>query len=194
MNIDKKDMAIMGQLIKDPRLSDNQIAKRTSIPVKTVSRRRERLEKENVMQYMLNIDQKKIGDERKRAIHLFILTFRKGISKVMLAEKLGTIDEYSRIATKHIHSSHLAEKDSRVVLVLFVESREEEDLGEIMNIDLVPYFERRLGNGAIEDIEAYPIRKTLRVLHNYIPEGNMKKGILEKNWPESKLYICEEPK
>ena len=45
MTFDEQELLILKALIRDPRMSDNRIGKLTGVPIRTVSRKRQRLEK-----------------------------------------------------------------------------------------------------------------------------------------------------
>jgi len=48
---DEQERKIIYELIRNPRLSDNQVGKRTAIPIKTVNRKRKLLEEKGALQY-----------------------------------------------------------------------------------------------------------------------------------------------
>lgn len=89
---DKKDFAIIEALKSGGRLSTQQIAKKTSIPITTVHNRIKKLEKEGVIKgYTVVLDNKKIG----RTIAAYILVTvdykylkEKKMSQYELAQKL----------------------------------------------------------------------------------------------------------
>ena len=51
MELDEQEQLIIKALIKDPRMSDNNIGKLTKVPIRTVSRKRKKLEQENKIEY-----------------------------------------------------------------------------------------------------------------------------------------------
>lgn len=60
--LDKKDLAIIAALKENAKLSTQQIAKRTRIPVTTVHNRIKKLEREGIIRgYTVVLDNKKIG-------------------------------------------------------------------------------------------------------------------------------------
>jgi DNA-binding Lrp family transcriptional regulator len=54
--IDDVEKQIIKELVIDPKISDNKISKNTNIPLKTVNRKRKKLEENNYINYMLNIN------------------------------------------------------------------------------------------------------------------------------------------
>ncbi len=70
VNLDEKDTAIIAALKENAKLSTQQIARKTRIPVTTVHNRIKKLEKEGVIRgYTVVLDNKKIG----KPIAAFIL-------------------------------------------------------------------------------------------------------------------------
>jgi len=57
------DFEILAELIKNPRLSDRQVAKKLHTSQPTITRRRRELEKERLLDYTANPDFKKLGYE-----------------------------------------------------------------------------------------------------------------------------------
>ena len=51
IKLDEQEQKIIKELIRDPRISDNQIGRNTKIPVKTVNRKRKNLEQRNIISY-----------------------------------------------------------------------------------------------------------------------------------------------
>lgn len=178
---------IVRALIRDPRVSDNAVARQCSLPVKTVGRRRKRLEELGLIAYMTRFEHF-YRNGGHGAVELFILKMRQGITKYAVAKR-GILDQYNDTATKHIRSSQIAERDGRVHLIIMLESWKQEDLGEIINADIIPFFERQFGAGAIEDITGFPIHSTIRMLHNYLPGINMDKGVIANSWENGRLFV-----
>ena len=54
--LDEQERRIVRELIKDPRISDNQIAKNTRVPVMTVNRKRKLLEEKGLLNYYCYLD------------------------------------------------------------------------------------------------------------------------------------------
>ena len=58
MEFDEQEKLIIKALIKDPRMSDNNIGKLTKVPIRTVSRKRKKLEQENKICYYVSTNPK----------------------------------------------------------------------------------------------------------------------------------------
>ncbi|MBI2076652.1 MAG: Lrp/AsnC family transcriptional regulator [Candidatus Aenigmarchaeota archaeon] len=90
--MDKKDIMILKELRGNGRLSAQQIAKKTKIPVTTVFNRVKRMEKAGVIKgYTVTVDEGKIGRNIAAYISITVdynLLKRKGVSQQQLAAKL----------------------------------------------------------------------------------------------------------
>ena len=73
--LDGKEKEILKELIKNPRISDNQISKNTKIPVKTVNRKRKLLEKRSLIHYMVHLDNSRSGTGVFSTKHMYIIQF-----------------------------------------------------------------------------------------------------------------------
>jgi DNA-binding Lrp family transcriptional regulator len=188
MQVDEKDDMIIRQLIRDPRFSDNQISRHTGLPVKTVNRRRKRLEEAGLLSYMTRFNHFALQKE-KGASELFIIMMRRGITRKLFRERFKPFNDVAQFAMKHIHQSSIAEKDGQIRLLVRIESWQAEDILEIVNADLFPYLERIFGAGAIERVESYPVAETMNYLHNYIPLENMTPMTIRSEWPDNKIFV-----
>ena len=81
MEFDEQEKLIIKALIKDPRMSDNNIGKLTKVPIRTVSRKRKKLEQNNEINYYVSINPK------SKARHLYSIKFKIGITKKNLIEE-----------------------------------------------------------------------------------------------------------
>src|SRR5437870_11191897 len=86
--LDEQERLIVRQLIRDPRESDNAIGELTGVNVRTVSRKRQRLEQEGVLSYFTNVDLSPNGTAKFSARHLYIVKFRIGITFKQIAEDI----------------------------------------------------------------------------------------------------------
>ena len=58
MEFDEQKKLIIKALIKDPRMSDNNIGKLTKVPIRTVSRKRKKLGQNNEISYYVSTNPK----------------------------------------------------------------------------------------------------------------------------------------
>jgi len=85
--LDNQEKSILKELVKDPRISDNQIALKTGIPVKSVNRKRKNLESERILSYHTRIDNNTEGTGIFGARRMYTILFDYGISRQMLLNK-----------------------------------------------------------------------------------------------------------
>ncbi|MFW5745937.1 MAG: winged helix-turn-helix domain-containing protein [Nanoarchaeota archaeon] len=185
---DTRDESIVKCLVKNPRISDNGISRATGIPLKTVNRRRKALEADGRLRYYVEYVPEQEG--RPWARMLFVIRFRKGITRALLLERSGgLVDAYRENARKHIECSFLAERDGQLHLVSIVASPREEDIAEIMNADVFPYLEQCFGPYSVEGAEGFSVRDTLRLFHTYCPGLNMENGVLSSSWSLENVFV-----
>ena len=82
MEFDEQKKLIIKALIKDPRMSDNNIGKLTKVPIRTVSRKRKKLEQNNEISYYVSTNPK------SKARHLYLIKFKMGITKNKLIAEI----------------------------------------------------------------------------------------------------------
>ena len=71
--LDEHEVKIIRELIRNPRISDNKISKRTKIPVMTVNRKRKRLEEQKLLRYYTSINKGEFGLKIFGAKALYII-------------------------------------------------------------------------------------------------------------------------
>src|SRR5215471_11287118 len=86
--LDEQEKAIVRQLIRDPRESDNGVGEVTGVNVRTVSRKRLRLEQEGILSYYTNVDLSGDGAKQYNARHLYIIKFRVGVTYTQLVDEV----------------------------------------------------------------------------------------------------------
>ena len=168
LNISPRDKAILKELVKNPRESDNSIAKNTGIAVKTVNRRRRFLEKEGIVGYNAFINNYDTGTGRFNAMCIYMIHFEYGITTEKLKNMIHS-DSYNKnpVVIKHVALDFIGEKDGRATYSTIIVSRAHEDLVEILNAEIIPMLNGNLGKGSIFKIEENAIRDLNKVGHNY---------------------------
>jgi DNA-binding Lrp family transcriptional regulator len=126
--LDEQEKAIVRQLIRDPRESDNGIGEKSGVNVRTVSRKRQRLEQEGVLSYFTHLDLSQAGAQQFNARHLYIIKFRVGITYRQLVEEIRQEPKKTTVFTERIFESHIAEIDGKVALLLFVDGHNDVDI------------------------------------------------------------------
>ncbi len=188
-SLDKQEKLVVRELIRDPRISDNQIAHNTQVPLKTVNRKRKSLEETNTLTYYTYLDTTAHGTGAFTARHLYIVYLESGLTRQRVLAMVQSDAQYLYSQAKHVMFSHIGERDGRIVLVYILESRAEEDIVEIFNADIVAQIHRQLGDKSIANVEVIKLTYLHRVLHNYIPLINMKDGKLSPTWSSDLIFV-----
>src|SRR5271163_3809485 len=79
-DLDDQDRLIIRQLIRDPRESDNGIGETTGVNVRTVGRKRQRLEQDGILSYHTQVNLTESGTGQFTARHVYIIKFRLGVT------------------------------------------------------------------------------------------------------------------
>lgn len=186
--IDAHEEAILRELILDPRLSDNQIAKRTNIPVTTVNRKRKKMEQEGVLSYFAYVSDNVMSDIKK-ARQLYIVKFKEGITMQNYLDKLKN-DKTFRVDNAKYHvDSYLGEKDGHFAISMIVEAATPAELMDLFHGTIVKGLRARHGDDCIVEIFTTKIICPVRLHHNYLPLFNMKNGKISEDWHKNWIYI-----
>ena len=192
-NLDENERIIVRELIRNPRASDNQIAKRTNVSVMTVNRKRKKLEKERFLRYYTSLDKGEFGLHIFEAKQLYIIKFRMGVTRKKYMEIMETDAKWRTFNCKYISLAYLGEKDGHLALIIILDAKNEAHLVEEFNGNIVPFIEERLGKGIIEEITTSSLSKLVRVHHNYMPYVNLEEGKIKDDWPDDMIFVDEVP-
>ena len=88
IQIDEQEAKIISELVKNPRVSDNQISKNTKIPVMTANRKRKKLEEKGLIRYFTTINTDDDGAEGLLAKELYIIKFKIGLTQKEFLSKI----------------------------------------------------------------------------------------------------------
>ncbi|SRR3989338_7774259 len=187
--LDSQERLIIRELIRDPRISDNQIAARTNVPLKSVNRKRKILEEKELLSYFCYYNNTTTGSETFMARCLFIITLRDGITRKRVLDSIEKGPRAIHFFPKHVYSSHVAEQDGNVSIIMIIESNKQDDIIEIYNAEVVPELEQMLGPGCIKRCVNLPLSRTVRMLKNYLPDRNMRNGKIREDWPLDGIFI-----
>jgi len=185
--LDDQERTILRALIKNPRASDNAIAKSTGVPVMSVNRKRKKLEEEGLVTYHTRLNTRKLGIFESQ--QMYILKLKAGLTKADYLAKFEEDTQVRNFSTKYISSSYLGERDGHLALIFVLNAKNESALVEEFNGKIVPYIQSKLGESAIVSIEAVPIAMQIRSMHNYLPERNMKNGVILPEWSDDLLFV-----
>ncbi|MFP4423815.1 MAG: winged helix-turn-helix domain-containing protein [Candidatus Woesearchaeota archaeon] len=189
--LDDQEKEIVRQLIINPRNSDNQISKITGIPLKSVNRKRKKLEEEGYIQYFTYLDTSSIGTGDFSTRQEYTVTFKPGMTRKRFLEN-NPLARLDRSMSKHILEAHLGEKDGKLALILIIESRIESDTIEIINAEIIPKLTKHFNEPIVEDISNVRLSNMLRLLHNYTPIRNVKSKLIPDAEDQESLFITDQ--
>src|SRR3989344_2796035 len=139
--LDEQEKSIVKALIRDPRLSDNQISKVTKVPVMSVNRKRKKLEEEGILFYYCAVETGKYGLDVSPARQLYLITLKIGITKAEFLEKLKQ-DTLVKNNTLRIYESFIGEKNGKLVWCVVLEGGRGFEIVEIFNGEIVPVLKK----------------------------------------------------
>ena len=186
--LDQQEKAIVRRLIRDPRESDNGVGELTGVNVRTVSRKRQRLEQEGILAYFASVDLSVNGAGQFNARHLYIIKFSVGITYKQLVDDIR-MEPSRTVFTERVYESHIAEIDGKVALLLYVDGDSDVDIVQRMHEEFIPRLLENHGKDSIEEISTIRLLSPVRVMRNYLPLANMRNGLLISEWPDEAIYV-----
>lgn len=190
--LDDQERLIVRQLIRDPRESDNGIGEITGVNVRTVGRKRQRLEQAGVLSYFTHLDLSGTGTGEYNTRHLYIIKFRNGVTYRQLVEDIKKEPFVRSIFTEVIFESHIAEIDGKLAMLLFIDGASDTDIVQTVQEKLIPSLEKNHGQGSIENVSTMRVLSPVRAMRNYILPVNMVDGYVRKEWPDDAIYVGKE--
>jgi DNA-binding Lrp family transcriptional regulator len=187
--LDEQERLIVRHLIRDPRESDNGIGEETGVNVRTVGRKRQRLEEAGILSYFTHLDLSSRGVGQFGARHLYIIKFRIGVTYKQLLEDIQREPFVRSIFTEIIFESHIAEIDGNLAMLLFIDGRDETDIVQTVQEQLIPSLLRNHGENSIESVSTVRVLAPVRTMRNYIQPVNMAAGYIKKDWPDEAIYV-----
>src|ERR1043166_7897791 len=187
--LDDQERLIVKTLIRDPRLSDNQVGKLTAVPTPSVRRKRKKLEEEGLLSYFAALDMQESGTGTFGARHLYVIKFRIGITVTQIVDEIKNEPNIRSIFTDLIYESHIAEIEGRVALVMIIEGKNDADIVENVQGKIVPSLRKNHGPDSIEEISTIRLLEPIRIFHNYVPLVNMHKGVLRGDWTDDAIFV-----
>ncbi len=187
--LDEQERLIARHLIRDPRESDNGIGEATGVNVRTVGRKRQRLEEAGILSYYTQLDLSARGTGQFNTRHLYIIKFRIGVTYKQVLEDIEREPYVRSLFTELIFESHIAEIDGKIAMLLFVDGENETDIVQNVQGRLIPSLIRNHGEGCIEEIQTIRVLAPVRVMRNYIQPVNMQAGYIKKDWPDDAIYV-----
>lgn len=183
---------IVGELIKNPRISDNQIAKNTKIPVMTVNRKRKALEEKALLQYYASIKKHGDGIGIFGVRQLYIIKLQSGITRQKYMQDIEMNPELKIFNCTFISTTFLGEKDGHLAVIVILDAVDDTKLMDEFNEKIIGTLKDKFGEDAIREVTTTRITDTVRIHHNYLPKLNMDKGVMKKDWPTELIFIDDE--
>ncbi len=188
-DLDDQERRIVRALIRNPRYSDNRISTLTGIPSRTVSRKRARLEKNEVLRYYTAMDMQGNGTSRFNTQHMITIKFELGVTRGQIVEEIGSEPNVANVFSELIRDSFIAETDGHVALVLIMEGESDSDVADNLHGKIIPSLKKNHGDGSVIELRTVRLLGTIRREHNYLPMVNMADAVLRADWPDEAIFV-----
>lgn len=187
--MDEYEARILRALVRNPRISDNGVARVTGVPVRTVNRKRKRLEEEGLLSYYAALNMGQNGTGEFNARHLYLVRFRLGITQDQIIKEILEEPNVRTVFTDLIYESHIAEIDGHTALAMIMEGRSDDEINNNFNGKIIPSLKKNHGADSIEEVSTIRLSHPIRLFHNYIPMVNMEKGFIRRDWPSEAIFV-----
>ena len=187
--IDEQERRIIRALIRNPRHSDNKISALTDVPVRTVSRKRARLEQEGILSYYTAVEMQSNGTARFNTQHMIIIKFELGVTRSQIVQEICNEPNVANVFSELIRDSYIAETDGHVALVMVVEGESDSDVAESLQGKIIPSLKKNHGDSSIVELRTIRLLGPIRREHNYLPMVNMKEGVMRRDWPDEAIFV-----
>ena len=95
--------------------------------MRTVSRKRRRLEQEGILKYYTAVELQGDGTSRYTTRHMIIIKFTLGVTRSQIVEEIRSEPNVANVFSELIRDSFIAETDGQVALVMIVEGESDSD-------------------------------------------------------------------
>lgn len=187
--LDDQERRIIRALIRNPRSSDNRISTLTSVPVRTVSRKRTRLEQEGILSYYASMDMQAKGTGRFSTQYMLTIKFKLGITHSQIVQEIHHEPNVADVFSELIRDSYIAEIEGHIALVMVVEGESDSDVAENVQGKIIPSLQKNHGEDSILELKTIRLLDPIRRLHNYLPMINMKEGFIVEDWPDDAIFV-----
>ena len=187
--LDKQERQIICALIRNPRYSDNRISSLTGVPVRTVSRKRARLEQEGIVAYYTGVDMQSTGTGRFSTQHMLLIKFKLGVTRGQIVQEIRSEPNVANVFSELIRDSYIAEMDGHIALVRVVEGESDSDVAENVQGKTIPSLQKNHGEDPIQELRTIRLLDPIRRLHNYLPMVNMEEGFIKEDWPDEAIFV-----
>ncbi len=188
-DIDQQERQIIRMLVRNPRFSDNKVSALTGVPVRTVSRKRARLEQEGILTYYTALEMQPNGTARFATQHMVTIKFQIGITRTQIVQEIRSEPNVANVFSELIRDSYIAEIDGHIALVMIVEGESDSDIVESVQGKIIPSLKKNHGESSIVELRTIRILDSIRREHNYLPMVNMEKGVLKEDWPNEAIFV-----
>ena len=186
--LDLQEKQIIRALVRNPRCSDNKISALTGVPVRTVSRKRARLEQEGILSYSAVVEMQAGGTGRFTSQHMLIIKFKLGVTRSQIVQEIRSEPNVVNVFYELIRYSFIAETDGHIALVMIVEGESDSDIAESVQGKIIPSLQKNHGADSIVELHTIRLLDPIRREHNYLPLVNMENGFLKKDWPDEAIF------
>ncbi len=186
--LDEQERQIIHALIRNPRYSDNRVGALTGVPVRTVSRKRLRLEQEGILSYQTVVERQVGGTGRFTATHMLVIKFRLGITRSQIVQEIRSEPNVINVFYELIRYSFIAETDGHIALVMVVEGASASDIAESVQGKIIPSLQKNHGRDSIVELRTIRLLDPIRREHNYLPLVNMESGFIRRDWPDEAIF------
>jgi DNA-binding Lrp family transcriptional regulator len=180
--LDNQEIKIVKALIRNPRLSDNQVGLQTGVSIRTVNRKRKKMEEEGLLSFYTELNMGASGTHRFNARHLYLVKFKLGISQSRIIQEVKEEPNVRTIFTDFIYESHIAEIEGHTSLALVIEGASDDEINTKFNEIMVPSLEKNHGKDSIMEVTTIRLGRPIRLFHNYLPMVNISRGRINDNW------------
>ena len=187
--LDRQEQQIMRALIRNPRSSDNRISALTGVPVRTVSRKRARLERDGILTYYTGVDTQNTGTGRFTTQHMLFIKFKLGITRGQIVQEIRSEPNVADVFSVLIRDSYIAEMDGHIALVMVVEGESDSDVADNVQGKIIPSLQKNHGEDSIIELSTIRLLEPIRRLHNYLPMVNMEEGFIRQSWPDDAIFV-----
>jgi DNA-binding Lrp family transcriptional regulator len=188
--LDSQETAIARQLIRNPRITDMAISNNTGIPLRTVGRKRRRLEADGLINYAAYLKHSEGGTETLLAQHVYTIIFAVGVTLEEIMSRTHSTHEVTR-NTGMVEQSSIGEIDGKLALILTIEGKTDREIVENLHNRILPLLLNNHGRASISEITSMRVLSTVRLLRNYFPGVNLDNGIIADSWPDDFIYVGE---
>ena len=188
-HLDEQDRAIVRALIRNPRCSDRKISTLTGVNVKTVTRKRGRLEREVILKYYTAVEMQANGTARFATQHMIIIKFELGVTRGQVIEEIRSEPNVANVFSELIRDSFIAEIDGHIGLVMVLEGESDSDIADNLQGKIIPSIKKNHGENSIVELRTIRLLGTIRREHNYLPLVNMADATLDEDWPNEAIFV-----